>query len=289
MKGLKKSTIFIIGLGQIGGSIGLDLVGKRLVDKVIGYDNNISTMHIAKILKAVDSTISSMPRGIKVADIIILAVPIRKIPKLLPPIYQKAGKYQIILDVGGTKSEILKSISNIKSEASFIGGHPITGAENTGIHGAKKGLFANSNFALTPAAGVRAEDINKIESLIRKLGADPIIMTPTEHDRLIAATSHLPYALSMALINLAIKESNKSKKFRYLIGGSFRSATRVAMSSPELTLDMFKTNQKEVTKAIDKIIHELVTLKKSINNGNETQLKSIINKARRSRREYSDG
>jgi prephenate dehydrogenase len=289
MKSLKKSTIFIIGLGQIGGSIGLDLTGKKLVGKVVGYDKDLSTMRTAKRLNAVDNITGTIAEGLKIADIIILAVPIRKILKLLPSIYRKAGKHQIILDVGGTKSEMFNVISKINSEACFIGGHPIAGTENMGIHGAQKGLFKKTYFVLTPNMGSGNENISKVKSLIRKLGANPIIMTPTEHDKLIAATSHLPYALSLALMNLAIGESKNSRKFKKLIGGSFKSATRVAMSSPELTLDMCKTNQKEITKIIDKMIAELVLLKKSINNGNETRLKSIINKARKKRKELSDG
>ncbi len=289
MKSLKKSTIFIIGLGQIGGSIGLDLVDKRLVDKVIGHDINDKVMHTAKKLRAVDSTISSIAIGLKKADIIILTVPIRKILKLLPEIYSRAEKHQIILDVGGSKSKMLKIISKIKSDASFIGGHPIAGSEKEGILAAKKGLFNNVSFVLTPTKDAKPENVNKIKNLVRKLGARPIIMTASEHDRLIASTSHLPYVLSLALMNIAIKKIQKTDKFRKLIGGSFKSATRVAMSSPVLTMDMFKTNRKEVTKSIDNMINELVMLKKTLNNGNETHLKSIINKAGKNRREWSDG
>ena len=289
MKSLKKSTIFIIGLGQIGGSIGLGLVGRRLVDKVIGHDISSNVMHAAKKLRAVDSTVNSIAIGLKKADIIILAVPIRKILKMLPNIYRNAEKHQIILDVGGSKSGMLKVISKIKSGASFIGGHPITGSEKEGIPAAKKRLFYNTSFILTPTRDAKPENVNKIKTLVRKLGAQPIIMTASEHDRLIALTSHLPYALSLALMNIAIKEMQKSNKFRKLIGGSFGSATRVAMSSPMLTLDMFKTNQKEITESIDKMINQLLALKKTINNENETHLKSIIYKAGKKRRELSDG
>jgi prephenate dehydrogenase len=111
-------------------------------------------------------------------------------------------------------------------------------------------------------------------------------MTPSQHDKLIALTSHLPYAVALALMNIA--GQNKSKYLHYLIGGSFKSATRVAKSSPTLTMDMFKTNQKEISGAIDLMINELLALKKSINSGSQSRLMSIINKAQKERIILSD-
>jgi prephenate dehydrogenase len=289
MKRLKDSTIFIIGLGQIGGSIGLDLIDKNTVYNVIGFDKDKRNMLAAKKLKAIDCGVTVIKDGLKRADIIIIATPIRTIPKLLASVYPRAGRHQIILDVGSTKSKILEIVSNTKSEATFIGGHPIAGTEKEGIRGAQKNLFKKAPFILSPVIGTSREKVNRIKSLIRRLGARPIMMAPSEHDRLIALTSHLPYALSLALMNIATNEIKKTGEFRNLIGGSFRSATRVAMSSPILTIDMFKTNKKEIVRAIDNMIKELNFLKKTMNYNSETRLKSIITKAGKKRREWPDG
>jgi len=286
MKSLTKSTIFIIGLGQIGGSIGYDLVGKKITAGVIGFDKSISVMRTAKRLKAVDKTVGSPAKGIKEANIIILALPIRKMIKILPSICGLVDKNKIILDVGGTKSEIIKTILNHNANINIIGGHPIAGTEKEGIYGSKSSLFKKTVFVLTPIKGVKAEFVDVIKTLIKKLDATPLIMSPAEHDRLIAKTSQLPYALSLGLMNLAAKEGTK---FRKLIGGSYKSATRVALSSPELTLDMFLTNKPEINLAIDKMIIELDKLKYLIGTGNEVELRTIINRAKKNREKIGDG
>jgi prephenate dehydrogenase len=103
-------------------------------------------------------------------------------------------------------------------------------------------------------------------------------MTAKEHDRMIAVTSNLPYLLAVGLMRLATKEAESDEDLWNLIGGSFKGATRVAASSPELTLDMFLTNRKSILKAVDGVIAELHSLRELIEKGDEQALKDIIEK-----------
>ncbi|MCP4567779.1 MAG: prephenate dehydrogenase, partial [FCB group bacterium] len=186
----------------------------------------------------------------------------------------------VVLDLAGTKAEILKAVAKVMPGGNYISGHPMAGNEKTGLAGAEKGKFKKAAFVLIPHRGTRKVWLERITQLIRKLGARPIIMKAEEHDRLIALTSHLPYALALGLMNLAGKKGMRNKHFDDLVGGSFRGATRVVQSPTDLTLDMFLTNKSNVTSAIDGLIDELKTLKKYVRTGNDRELRKIINKSK---------
>jgi prephenate dehydrogenase len=273
--------VLIAGLGQIGGSIGLDLVKCRIFSEVIGYDRNQIVVDKAVGKRAIDRTVDNLGDGIEQADIIILAVSIRIIIKLIPTIAKKAGESKIILDVAGTKQEIFDVLSEQKMRINYIGGHPIAGTEKVGIDGARQGLFKNAAFVLTPSKGSTTEALVVAKAIVSELNARALIMAPEEHDHLIALTSNLPYALSVGLMNLAVKKGNQNRKLWKIIGGSFRSATRVSQSSPELTLDMFMTNRPAITGMIDGMIGELSELKRMIKEDDETALRVLIKKARK--------
>jgi prephenate dehydrogenase len=134
----------------------------------------------------------------------------------------------------------------------------------------------------TNIRATRTEDwLDPIRDLITGIGAHPLEMTAEDHDRLIALTSHLPHVLALALSNLAGKHRELNERVPALTGGSFRSATRVAASSPELILDMLLTNRERVGEVIDEIIAELITMKGAITSGDETSLRELIDRVQR--------
>lgn len=133
---------------------------------------------------------------------------------------------------------------------------------------------------LSPLKGSLSKSKIVVEKLISSLGATPITIDPDLHDRFMALTICLPYMFSLGLTNMAIEYGRTGKSLRHMIGGSYKAVSRVASSSPELTLDMFLTNRSEVASAIDGIIDEFKNLKRLLKDKDESELLALIKRAR---------
>ncbi|MCP4706424.1 MAG: prephenate dehydrogenase [candidate division Zixibacteria bacterium] len=277
--------VCIVGMGQIGGSIARVLTEKNLVSDVIGYDIDKSITSLAEECGYIDNSAESISKGISKADIIFLATPIRKTIKLLPEIIEQIKSNQIVIDVAGIQSGILEIVSRQSNQINYISGHPIAGNEKIGIKAASSDKFNNALFFLTPTVSTIKEWIDTIVDLIKSIGAKPIIIDPQKHDFLIGLTINLPYLLSLALMNLASNQEDSIKDIWQLSGGSFKGATRVASSSPELTLDMFMTNRGNILNILKQFQSELSTITELLSNKDETGLSKRIVQAK-AQKEY---
>ncbi len=284
---LEQLKVFIIGLGQIGGSIASILTKKNLVSDVHGFDINKSVTELAKERGYINNQAESITDGVNKADLIILATPIRTTIKLIPEIINQIKTNQAILDVAGIQSGILEIVSKHNSQINYISGHPIAGNEKTGLEAATMDKFEKTTFFLSPAEPTKKEWIDITGELIIALGAKPIFIEPEKHDHLISLTSNLPYLLAITLMNLASKQENSYKDIWQLAGGSFRSATRVASSSPDLTLDMFMFNSENILGIIKEFQSELSKIAELISNKNEAALRTRIIQAK-AQKEYMD-
>jgi prephenate dehydrogenase len=165
-------------------------------------------------------------------------------------------KGPLIVDVGSTKSAIMAEVS--RRRLRFVGCHPIAGTEVPGAAGAQKDLFRGKICIVTPVSGTRGEDLSRALRLWKHLGSTVIRMGPKAHDRLLARFSHLPHVLAYALMAAPV-----SVKPRGIFAGlgSFRSATRVAGSPPEMWRDILLENRDFVLPALEAFERHLKTLK----------------------------
>ncbi len=281
MKKLRECKVLVVGLGQIGGSLACELTSRRLVGEVIGFDKNRSTLAYAQRKTVVSRTSPNMKQGLCEADIVILAMPIRAIIASLPTVVRYLKEGSVCLDVAGTTSEILATVTRLSPSINYVSGHPITGTEKHGIESARLGLFAGKTFVLTPAPHFKRDAWASITQLVQKLGARPIMISAELHDRLIAQTSHLPYCLALALSRHVDLVAHTDPVLWKIVGGSLRSGTRVANSSPDLTVDMLSTNRRQVVQAIDKFVEALTDLKQTIETKSEPGLRRYAVKARK--------
>lgn len=272
--------IFIIGLGQIGGSLGYDLNSGSFASEVIGYDISTSVRSRARRKGAVNKTVSTVPKGVSQSNIVILATPIRRTISMLPEICRLAGNNKVIIDVAGTKSGIFKRLDKLPETPNYFSCHPMCGTEKSGFNGAQKGLFKGADFIIIPRDTAKPESLKIVSGLVGSIGARPFRMTPGDHDENIALTSHLPYALAVGLCLLVDNQAKRRGGLSRLLGGSFRSATRVALSSPELTADMFLTNSKNISNALSRFVKQLKALEKLILKGDASKLNEAISRAK---------
>ncbi len=289
MKSLRQTRVLIIGLGQIGGSLGLDLVADNVVGEVVGYDPDLSVLDEAGRLGVIHAAVATPEAGIGRADIVILAAPLRQIIELLPLVARQINASTLVLDVGSTKRRLREEAARLGIATRYVGGHPLTGTEGFGLAAAQRHKFAGVEFVLSPTRETTQECLTLAAALVRGVGAKPLVLDADEHDRLIAVTSNLPYLLSLALVRLAAERAVRQPEIKRLIAGSFRSATRVAASAPDLPLDMFLTNTDNCVIALDEIIGHLESLKTLIRSLDEPGLRELITTVRDRHRDLIDG
>lgn len=272
----RKLIAFIVGLGQIGASLGYDLMDNRIISQVNGYDKSPAVCGVAKRKRAISNTARSLTKGIASSDIIVLATPIRETIKLLPLICKTVTSDQIVVDVTGTKSEVFRTLKILKCRAAYFSCHPIAGSEVAGITGARKGLFKKATFVVVPRDHHDKDSLIAVTKVIKSIGALPLVMDAKTHDRVIALTSNLPYVIALSLAELTATQSKKTPAVWSLAGGGIRSAVRVAMSSPELTFDMLSTNRTNVANCIDLMVEQLAFIQRLLLNGDDLMLKRVI-------------
>ncbi|HSA60593.1 MAG TPA: prephenate dehydrogenase [bacterium] len=252
----------IIGVGQMGASLGMNLVAKKLAKEVVGVGRNPRNLREAVRRHAIHRGVlvrawRAMP--LQRDDLIVLATPVRTIRDLL----KRMPKGPLIVDVGSTKAAIVAEAS--KRRLRFVGCHPIAGTEIPGAKGAEKDLFRGKVCLMTPRGLSSKKDVALVRRLWTRLGASVEIMTPAAHDRLLASVSHLPHVLAYTLVNFVAGAPLAGLSKDLFAGlGSFRSATRVAASEPMMWRDILLENRNAVLSALEGWMKEVGALRRLI-------------------------
>ena len=272
--------ITIIGVGLIGGSLGLALKENRPNFKIIGVDKK-EVIEKAIARGAIDEGTVNPEEGVKEADIVIIATPVKTILDLLPKISPFLKKGCLVTDTGSTKGQIVGRANQVLSkDVFFVGGHPMAGSEKCGIEEANPHLFRNRTYILTPDKKSNLIAIDKIFSLIKMIGANRLVLDPFEHDRIVGAVSHLPQIIAVSLINsiseLALR-GNNTNYFR-AIGEGFKDMTRIASSPYKIWEDICVTNQENILKMIQEFRSYLGIIEDKLKN-NPGSLKEEFQKA----------
>jgi len=269
------NRITIIGLGLIGGSLGLSLKERNPIIKITGIDKQEI---INKAIKrgAVDEGTTNLEKGVKEADIIIIATPVKVIMSLFSQIKPFLKEEVLITDTGSTKREILLEAERVFSnKLDFIGGHPLAGLEKGGIENASSGLFREKPYLIVSKKENSFLAKQKISFLIECIGAREIkIDDALEHDQIVALISHLPQLIAVVLTNmygLWVGEKNKESLFQ-ITGKVFQEMTRVATSPFDIWKDIYQTNTEYTIDFIEKLIEYLeITREKIARNPVELQ------------------
>lgn len=280
MKDIK--TIVIVGAGLIGGSFGLAIKKKYRDCKVIGFGRDLNRLKSAKKIGAVDWTTLNLKDAVSNADVVILCLPVKSIIKFAIEILQFVKKGCIITDVGSTKKEIVESLENkMPDDVHFIGAHPLAGSHNSGVKFANDNLFKNTVCIVTPTKATNRDALNTIKSIWTKIGAKVIFISPDEHDKLIAKTSHLPHIISVSLISTVL--DNLIRKIQPFIASGFKDTTRISASNPVLWRDICVTNRVNIIRNIEKFEKHLAKIKNVLKKNNGKILLNLFKLAKEKR------
>ena len=275
--------ITIIGVGLLGGSFGMAVRRTGAAERVAGVDLDRTTLDRAFERGAIDEGFLDLAEGVAGADVVVLATPVRSILQLLPALVPLLGRETILFDLGSTKEAIVSAVADLAGFTRYVGGHPMAGAEHAGIEHADDRLLRDATFALVPPRGADEEAVDRLEDLVRRLGARPIVISAERHDRIVSITSHLPYLLSVVLSLVAEKTAREEDLTREFTASGFRDTTRLAASNVRVMADICLTNRQPILRGIDDVKRLLDDLAVQIEQGNETELVRSLTQAKESR------
>ena len=238
-------TVVIAGVGLIGGSVGLGIHQRFLAERVIGLDHDPAALDAARGLGAIDEAQLAPGPWLEEAGLVILATPVRTLVPLGRQLRPYLNDAAIVTDVGSVKNEIVEGLR----ELTFVGGHPMTGSERIGVQNADAALLENAVWVLTPDRESDPGAVATVRDFVEHLGARPLQVDPAQHDRLVAAVSHIPYLTAVALTTLVSDDEDRDLMM-LLAAGGFRDLTRVASGSPVMSRDMVVGNLEAVRETL---------------------------------------
>ena len=275
---LATSKIAIIGLGLMGGSLALGLKGKCAA--LFGCDPHLPTLELALSQHIVDYADSDPANLLPQVDLVILSAPVPAILTVLEQLPAFTPNPCIVMDMGSTKRLIVESMSRLPERFDPIGGHPICGKEKLSLANAERTLYYAATFLLTPLERTSPRALSAAHQIIEALGAKATILDATEHDRILASTSHLPFLISSALA-LATPQDVAS-----FIGPGFKSTSRLAGTSSSMMLGVLQSNREKVLDALHGLQKKLAEIESVLSSDDFSKLESILNEAQSKYKEF---
>ena len=249
--------VAIVGLGLIGGSIALAARRRWPGIRVVGIDRP-AVLSSATARGAVTDSAVDLD-GVADADLVILATPVRHIVATIERLPELAGFAAIVTDVGSTKRVVVEAASRVAPRVTFVGGHPMAGAATSGFDSATADLFVGRRWLLTPAPDCPPWPLARLQRFVSGLGARPSVIDAADHDRLMAAVSHLPQVAASALMRVAGELAGADGLS--LAGAGLRDTTRLASSPADVWADICATNADHLGMAIDRYVEVLTSLR----------------------------
>lgn len=251
-------TVGIVGVGLIGASIGLALRERGIASAVVGVDVDANAIGAARSRGAIDSGGTDVA-ALREADLVVVAVP----PDAVIPTAVKAAavmkRGSVMTDVASTKAAIVRVLDErLPARVRYIGGHPMAGSEGRGAEMADAALLAGRPFLLTPTAQTDPAAVAVVTALAEHLGMQPVLLSPDDHDELVAQISHLPYLLAVAAVAAA------GERAVGLSGPAFGNLLRVASSPVDLWAQICRGNRPALKRALDRFRQELDHLERAL-------------------------
>ncbi len=260
---MKKTTITVIGVGLIGGSIALSMRRDPNI-RVVGYDLRQDCLDKALTLGVIHAGTTDLQTAVREANVIFLASPVEQIVSTIRSLVEMELQPGVIItDVGSTKAGIVRqAVDVIPDHVTFIGGHPMAGSHKSGVEAASDRLMENAYYVLTPAPGTPVEKVNQLSELLTLTRAKVVQMDAASHDQVVGAVSHFPHILASALVNLVAGYDEENAWHATLAAGGFRDITRIASSNPQMWRDILLQNRDPILKiakdwanALEDVVH----------------------------------
>lgn len=281
-----RKKVVVIGMGLIGGSIALSL--KKAGIKVTGLDLDEKVLELVQ-KKGIEAyhleshgmaEKTALPAIFTDAKAIFLSIPVSHISDVIKLIAKYVPQGTVITDTGSVKKMVVQEAEALLvDKAAFVGGHPMAGSENSGFEWAREDMFSGVPYIITPTANTNAEALWTTIKLVERIRAKPVLMSPEEHDKIIAALSHLPQVISTTLVN-TVAEVYPNNRILNLSGGGWRDTTRIAGSNAVMWKDILISNKDEILPLISAFKEQLSILESAIRKCDEAVIKEKLNNSK---------
>jgi prephenate dehydrogenase len=264
------NTIYIIGVGLIGGSFAIDIRKQNPDAIVYGIDTNDGYLDESLALGVIDkkATLDDLTN----ADLVIIAIPVDATVQLLPIILNKIGDNTLVVDTGSTKEAICKEVEHHPKRRNFLAAHPIAGTENSGPKAAISGLYKGKTNIICEVEKTTFKLQEKALTLFRAIGMRIRYMDPVSHDKHIAYVSHLSHISAFMLGKTVINKEKNERDIFDMAGSGFESTVRLAKSSPAMWTPIFKQNKDNVIETLEEYINNLQQFKALMQQDNFSEI-----------------
>ncbi|MET7000913.1 prephenate dehydrogenase [Chitinophaga defluvii] len=252
--------VTVVGVGLIGGSLAISLKEKGLANWIIGVDQQENNLKKAQELHIIDEG-AGLKDAMQRSKLIILAIPVDALLKILPDILDNATPDHVIMDVGSTKEKILQLVAGHPKRGRFVAAHPMAGTEYSGPEAAVRNLFLQKTMVLCDVKNSDEDALEVVEQIVDKLQMRLVYMNAEEHDLHTAYVSHISHITSFALALTVLEKEKEQGRIFELASGGFESTVRLAKSSPDMWVPIFKHNRSNVLDVLDEHIHQLQQMK----------------------------
>jgi len=274
------NKVAIVGVGLIGGSIGAALLKRRLAREVVGIGRRRESLETAKRLGTVTAISTDLAQGVLAAELVVVCTPPGRIAEDVCQAAAACRQPKWITDAGSTKQQIVEQIAQTRQQTAwppgvrFVGSHPLAGSEQRGAEHSSADLFEGRTVVVTPGADSAVADVEVIGDFWRSLGARVVQMEPGEHDRAVAATSHLPHLVASAVA------AGTPKEYVTLTAGGWLDTTRIAAGDPSLWQQIFSSNRASVLLALAEFERRLAELRAALTAEDAPGLEQLLAEAK---------
>ncbi len=274
--------VTIVGVGLLGGSLGLAMKARTPSVRIFGVGRRRQALDEALACGAIDEAYLDAAEPAGRSDLVVLATPVCAFEQHLRTIAPVLADGAVVTDVGSTKDFVVRTAGGTLGKAgAFVGSHPMAGSEKKGVAHASADLFEGATCVITPIPETPPTTAERVENLWRSLGMRTLRMDPRDHDRAVAAVSHLPHAVSAVLATLP------EQRYMEVAATGFRDMTRLAAGDPEMWRDILVTNREAVLEALDAMAGSLSRLRDLLDRSDAAGIERMLAEAR-DRREQSN-
>jgi prephenate dehydrogenase len=276
--------IVVCGVGLIGGSFALAQKSALAARRIVGMGRTPQPLIQARELGVIDEVATDWASALKGADLVLLGMPVGQMPAVMQSLVSHLEPQTVVTDGGSSKSDVVAAARVAFGDkiAQFVPGHPIAGAEKSGVTAATAELYRDKRVVLTPLPENAPAAIARVRTAWEQCGAKVTELSAEDHDRVFAAVSHLPHLLAFALVHDFAQRNNSDQLFSFAAGG-FRDFTRIASSHPEMWRDICVANRTALIDELDAYMRELMRTRVLLAGADNAGLESMFSTARERR------
>lgn len=278
------NRVAILGLGLMGGSLGLALRRRGYSGRIVGYARRPETREVALADGAVDEVAAEPQTAVRDADVVVICVPILATAGLVEACVPGLKQGAVVTDVGSTKAALADAIGPMLAGtgAFFVGSHPIAGSEQQGLEGARADLYEGATVVVTPGDGCETAAVAATDALWRSVGARIVHMPASNHDEILARTSHLPHMIAAVLASTVGRGPSHEEMAPYC-GTGYRDTTRIAAGSPAVWMDILRTNRRAIAEELTVCREVLAHLIDAIREVRDEDVEAFLQQAKQIR------